>query len=168
MFKPVLIAWSADRKAFIFLQLCYALLVLQNLSVLFFYHDETDYFIYSIHGLAPLLFLIVSASLVLNVLTVYYFNCRMLKGYYTALMSLVLLWGQGILSVSLAMQDIEAVRAAYRVGRGLRGLHDDTAATLSTNSMLTMLVGLSVMYLVILLFVLRSKDYLLVDDEEPL
>ncbi len=131
---------------------------------------STDFYILSSNGLTPLFFVFALGVLLLDAATVFYLFQPRPLGFYVALSALGLALLQSIVSVSLALSDLEGVRQAYVASREARGLsvREDGLDLMFTPAAMYLVLGVLVLISAVGAFLtIRNRNYFLRSEALP-
>jgi len=134
----------------------------KDLDTLVRYSISTDYYIFSSIGLEAAFFVMAGAVFLLNTSVVYCLFQPQIYGLRLLIASLSASAVYNIAAVSIALQNIPNVRAAYENGRELRGLPVREGAMdmiFTQSAFATSIVVTIALYLVIGFIAYRNKAY---------
>ena len=126
------------------------------------YSVTSDYYIFSAMDMSPIYFIFVFSIFSLNTATVFYLFRPTLVGIYVAITALIVAFIQNMVSMSLALKDLEGVKEAYAIGRVARGLSVRDGALdmiFSQNGIITASAIMTVFYFLVAYVVVRNKSY---------
>ena len=140
----------------------------KDLDTLARFSITSDYYIYSAFGFLWLFFVMAGIVFLLNLSSVWYLFRPEPIGQKVLIIALVAGVIYALVTLSLALTDINGVREAYTIGRELRGLPVREAALntiFTTKSMLTG-VGLTILiYSLLIGLIVRNRVYFYGSDE---
>lgn len=134
----------------------------KDLDTLVRYSITTDYYIFSSIGLEAVFFVMVGAVFLLNTSVVYCLYQPQIYGMRLLISSLSASAIYNIASISIALDNIQNVRAAYENGRELRGLPVREGAMdmiFTQNELIISIVVTMALYLVIGFIAYHNKAY---------
>lgn len=133
------------------------------------FRGTTDFYIFSINGLTSLYFAFMIGMLLLDGAVVYYLFRPSPKGFYLALSALAWSLIENIVSVTLALSDLQGVREAYATGRELRGLSVRREALdmiFTPQAMSVAVAVVLVLYSIVAFLIVRNRRYFFRDDSK--
>ena len=149
-------------KSAIVLVIGFFLATLDDIDNIFRYVHSADYYLFSKNGLVLFYFTSGALLFILNAASVYFLLMPKIHGYYIAFSALLLGMAVNMTKFLLASGDLEGYRAAYILGRELRGLpvREKTLDLILSPEVITMIMAVTLaLYLIMLFLLYRSRHY---------
>jgi len=156
-------------KSVVFLIIWFMWATGKQLDSIVRFPTTSDYYIFTSIDMPWLYFVLAVPVLVLNVGALYSLfrpNALGIRLIYNAILFGVI---QALVSVSVAMQDLDGARDAYISGREVRGfpVRAETADQVFSQNGMMMAVGIiSLLYLIVAYYAHRNREYLLGEASE--
>jgi hypothetical protein len=148
----------------IFLTIWFAWSTISDLTNLIGFSGTTDYYVFSVRGLTLLYLAFLVFMLAFDAATVYSLLRPSKTGFYTGLTSLVVALIENIISISIALSNLQGVREAYIRSREMRGLfvkEDFLERVFTPQGMYITLIILVGLYLTMAFLIVRNRNYFL-------
>ncbi|MDD4963722.1 MAG: hypothetical protein PHI11_07385 [Gallionella sp.] len=152
----------SKSKGVVFLIVWFMWATGKDLDTLVRYPISTDYYIFSSIGLEAVFFAMAGVIFLLNTSVVYCLYQPQTYGLRLLISSLSASAVYNIVAISIALQNISNVRAAYEKGRELRGLpvrEEAMDMIFTQNSFVISIIITIALYLAIGLVAYRNKTY---------